>query len=89
MPNKAWARLLAAIAARNAPDIVKEGTWLLGSVPHPSADDLAYLTTVTAAAHVRMAHPSQARSVIREEWPRLTHKGQFDLALRELAALTR
>ena len=87
--NKAWARLLAAIAQRNAPDIVKEGTWLLGSAARPSADDRAYLTTVTAAAHVRMDEPSQARSLLREEWPRLTHKGQFDLALRELAALTR
>jgi hypothetical protein len=87
--NKAWARMLAAIAQRNAPDIVKGGTSLLASAPAPSADDLAYLTTVTAAAYVRMDEPAQARSLLREEWRRLTHRGQFDLALRELAALTR
>jgi predicted membrane-bound spermidine synthase len=87
--HKTWADLLAAISQRNAPAIVKHGTELLGSNSATSADDLAYLTTVTAAAHVRMDEPSQARSLLRAQWRRLNHSGQFDLALRDLAALTR
>jgi hypothetical protein len=45
-----WADLLAAISHRNAPEIVKLGTELLGSHTSHSEDDLAYLKTVTVAA---------------------------------------
>ena len=87
--HKTWADLLAAISQRNASAIVKHGTELLGSNSATSADDLAYLTTVTAAAHVRMGEPAQARRLLRAQWRRLNHTGQFDLALRDIAALTR
>ena len=86
--HKTWADLLAAVSHRDAPQIVKFGTELLGSHPSNSDDDLAYLTTVTAAAEVRMGEIAQARSLLQAQRPRLNHPGQFDLPLRELAALT-
>jgi hypothetical protein len=87
--HKTWADLLAAISHRNAPEIVKLGTELLGSHTSHSEDDLAYLTTVTVAAQVRMGDLAQARSLLQAQWHRFNHAGQFDLALRDLAALTR
>jgi spermidine synthase len=87
--QRSWADLLTAIARRNAPDIVKFGTVLLGRQSANSADDLAYLTTVIAAASVRMGNIEQARNILQAQWSRLNHAGQFDFALRELSALTR
>ncbi len=87
--HKTWADLLAAVSHRNAAQIVKFGTVLLGSPPSNSQDDLAYLTTVIAAAHVRMGEIAQARRLLQAQWPRLSHTGEFDLALRDLLALTR
>jgi len=80
--------LLAAIAQRNAPLIVKFGTQLLAPDHSASEEELAYLTTVTAAAHVRMGAMAQARSLLQAQWGRFNHAGQFDLALRDLQALT-
>ena len=74
--HKAWADLLAAIAQRNAPEIVKLGTELLGSHSSNSENDLAYLTTVTAAAYVRMGEIAQARSLLQAQWRRFNHAGQ-------------
>jgi spermidine synthase len=87
--NRTWADLLAAISRRDAPQIVKFGTELLGTQPADSAADLAYLTTVTAAAHVHLGEMAQARSLLEEQWRRFNHAGQFDLALRDLLALAR
>jgi spermidine synthase len=87
--QRSWADLLTAIARRNAPDIVKFGTVLLGRQSANSADDLAYLTTVITAASVRMGNIEQARNILQAQWSRLNHAGQFDFALRELSALTR
>jgi hypothetical protein len=88
--DKAWADLLAAIAHRNAPQIVKLGTELLRSPSTMSDDDLAYLTTVTVAAGIRMGDIAQARSLLQVQWPRFNHAGsRFEFALRDLRALTR
>jgi hypothetical protein len=87
--QRAWADLLAAISRRSAPDIVRLGTGLLASDSSNSAADLAYLTTATAAAYIRMGEMAQARSLLQAQWGRIDHAGQFDLALRELLALTR
>jgi spermidine synthase len=87
--QRAWADLLAAISRRSAPDIVRLGTGLLASDSTNSAADLAYLTTATAAAYIRMGEMAQARSLLQAQWGRIDHAGQFDLALRELLALTR
>ena len=86
--HKTWADLLAAIAQRNAPQIVKFGTELLGPDRSNSEEELAYLTTVTAAAYVRMGEIAQARSLLQAQWRRFNHAGQFNLALRDLQALT-
>jgi hypothetical protein len=85
--QRAWADLLAAIAQRNAPDIVRLGHELLGSDSSKPDEDLAYLTTVTAVAHVRMGQTDQARSLLQAQWHRFNHTGKFDLALRELSAM--
>jgi spermidine synthase len=87
--HKGWANLLAAIAQRNAPEIVRLGTELLALYPAESENDLAYLTTVTAAAHVRMGEIAQARGLLQAQARRFNQGGQFDFALRELRALTR
>jgi spermidine synthase len=86
--DKAWADLLAAISRRRAPEIVTLGIQLLAADSANSADEVAYLTTVTAAAQVRMGELAQARSLLQAQLPRFNHAGQFNLALRELAALT-
>jgi spermidine synthase len=87
--HRTWADLLAAISRRDASEIERLGTELLGSGGANSADDLAYLTTVTAAAYVRMGARVQAHSLLQAQWGSVNHAGQFDLALRDLAALTR
>jgi spermidine synthase len=87
--HKAWADLLAAIAQRNAPEMVKLGTGLLAAPSSNSEIELAYLTTVTAAAYVRMGELAQARSLLQAQSRRFIHGGPFTLALRELVALTR
>jgi hypothetical protein len=85
--DKTWTDLLAVISRRRAPEIITLGTQLLAPSSFNSADDLAYLTTVTAAAYVRMGEIAQARNLLRAQLPRFNHVGQFNLALRELAAL--
>ncbi len=82
-----WVDLYAAIAQRDAAQIVKLGSALIAA-QQPSADDLSYLTTVTAAAYVRLGEGAQARSLLQAQWPRLKHAGHFDFALRDLVALT-
>jgi len=82
-----WAGLYAAIAQRDAAQIVKFGSALIAKQP-AFADDLSYLTTVTAAAYVRLGEDAQAHRLLETQWPRLKHAGQFDLALRDVLALT-
>jgi hypothetical protein len=84
-----WADLFAALAQRDAPQIVRFGTMLLGRQTANSAQELAYLTTVTAAAYVRMGDTERARNLLQTQWDRFNHAGQFEFALRELQALTR
>jgi spermidine synthase len=85
---KAWVDLLAAISQRDAVQIVKFGTELLGPDWSVSADQRAYLTTITVAALVRLGEIEPARNLLQSQWGRFDHSGQFDLALRELRALT-
>jgi predicted membrane-bound spermidine synthase len=85
--DRAWVDLWSAIARRDSTAIVAHGTDLLA----PSADsdaELAYLTTVTAAADVGMGESARARTLLRAQWGRFDHAGQFDFALRELRAMT-
>jgi hypothetical protein len=86
--HKAWAGLSAAMARRNAPEIIKLGTALLGNASATSQADLAYLTTITAAAHVHVGDMAGARSLLQAQWHRFDHTGPFAFALDELWALT-
>jgi spermidine synthase len=84
----AWVDLFAAIAHRNAPDIVRLGTGLLAPMSAHSDGDLAYLTTATAAAYVNLGRDVQAHTFLQEQWSRFNHAGPFEFALRDLRALT-
>jgi predicted membrane-bound spermidine synthase len=85
----AWVDLFAAIAERNAPDIVRLGTGLLASVATHSDGEIAYLTTVTAAAYVNLGREAEGRALLQGQWPRFNHTGPFEFALRDLRALTK
>jgi spermidine synthase len=84
----AWVDLFAAIAHRNAPDIVRLGTGLLASGAARSDSDVAYLTTVTAAACVNLGREREAHALLQNQWSRFNHAGPFEFALRDLRALT-
>jgi spermidine synthase len=87
--DKAWADLLAAISQRDAPQIVKFGSELIGPQTPDAENQLAYLITVTAAAYLHMGQAAEARSLLQAQVGRIRHPGQFDLALRDLVAQTR
>ena len=86
--DKAWVDLWAAIARRDEPAIAGLGGGLLAPQSAGSSSELAYLTTVTAAADVGMGQSDRARALLRAQWGRFDHAGQFDFALRELRAMT-
>jgi spermidine synthase len=87
--RRAWVDLLAATADRDAAQITRLGAGLLGSQAAESEEDLAYLTTVTVAAYIRLGDTAQARRLLQAQWSRVNHAGKFAFALRALAALTR
>jgi spermidine synthase len=87
--HRAWADLFAAISARNAAEIVTLGARLLEPPVSLSQSDRTYLTTVMAAAYIRLGQMPQARSLLAAQWSRLDHAAEFALALRELGALAR
>ena len=86
--DKAWVDLWAAIARRDEPAIAGLGGGLLAPQSAGSSSELAYLTTVTAAADVGMGQSDRAHALLRAQWRRFDHAGQFDFALRELRAMT-
>jgi hypothetical protein len=86
--NKLWIDLLAAVAARNATEIVSRGTPLLGQAASLSRDDLTYLTAVMAAAYLRMQQMPEARRLLTAQWTQLDLSGELSLALREMLALS-
>jgi spermidine synthase len=86
--QKKWVDLFAAIARRNSSDIVKFGSDLIGSPAPITEIDLAYLTTVTAAAYIRMAQIAPARDVLKEQSKKLNPAESYWFPLLELLALT-
>jgi spermidine synthase len=86
--QKIWVDLLAAISRRDAPEVVKWGTVLLEPDVSNSEGDLAYLTTVTAAAYIRMGQPERAHSLLQQQLNRFNHAGQYDFPLLSLLLLT-
>ena len=83
-----WVNLWAAIGHRDAAGIVRLGSGLLASPSPKSADELAYLTTATAAAHLKLGERAQARGLLQSQWSSVGHAGPFDLALEDLRAIT-
>jgi len=86
--HKTWADLFTAIAHRNATDIVKFGTDLLGQKATNLQADLPYLTTVTASAYIQMGQIQQAHRLLEEQWNKFDHSGPYRLPLLILLALT-
>ena len=86
--QKKWVGLFAAIARRNSSDIAKFGRDLIGSLAPITEADLAYLTTVTAAANIRMGQLELARSVLKEQLKKLNPSESYWFPLSNLLALT-
>jgi spermidine synthase len=86
---KAWTDLLAAVSARNAPEIVTLGAHMLEPPSALATDDLTYLATVMATAYIRMGEASQASRLLAAQSKRLDFGGAFSLPLRELLVLAR
>jgi hypothetical protein len=84
--QKTRVELLAAISRRDAPNIAKFGTDLLGRQASNSGADLAYLSTVTAAAYIRMGQIAPAHNLLEEHWDKIDHSGPYRLSLFSLRA---
>ena len=87
--TKAWTDVLAAISARNFPEIVMLGSHLLEPPSSPSKEDLTYLTTAMATAYIRMGETAQARNLLMSHLSGLDWEGPSSLPLRELFSLSR
>jgi len=88
-PRRAWVDLLGAVSRRDADQIERLGTQLLQSTPPLSGDDLTYLATALAAARVGRSQLPLARQLLESEWSRVSHEGEYALALGELLMLAR
>jgi spermidine synthase len=86
--QKEWVDLFAAIARRNSSDIMKFGNDLIGSPVPISQGDLAYLTTITAAAYIQMGQFAQARSLLEEQSKKLDRSDSYWFPLLSLLALS-
>ena len=86
--QKSWVDLFAAIAGRNSSDIVKYGGDLIGSTLPMTEADLAYLTTVTAAAFVRTGQVESARDILKEQSKRLNPAESYWFPLLDLVTFT-
>lgn len=87
--QRAWVDLWAAIAGRDAAQIVRIATQLLASKAATSEDDVAYLTVVSAAAQIRAGDLAGARQLLDAQWPRVNRDDKFAFALRDLRAIAR
>ncbi len=87
--HRTWADLFAAISRRDAPEMVRLGTQLLEPHLSRTGDELAYLTTSTAAAYVRLGNVAQAGALVDRQVPRIQRAGEYALPLKELLALSR
>ncbi|HTL19943.1 MAG TPA: fused MFS/spermidine synthase [Steroidobacteraceae bacterium] len=86
-PHKAWADLLAAVAARNAKEIASGAAQLMAASPAPSPEERTYLTSALASAYLRLGQTRQADELLARQWDQLDHRGEFGLSLNELRAL--
>ena len=86
-PHRAWADLLAAVAARNAQAIVAQGAQLMDRSSSLSRDERTYLTSALASAYVRLGEMRQAGELLTRQWNQINHEGEFGLSFDELRAL--
>jgi spermidine synthase len=86
-PHRAWADLLASVAARNAGEILTRGTQLLAAPSALSLDERTYLTSALTTAYIRLGEIPQARDLLIAQWDQLDHGGELALSLNELLAL--
>jgi len=86
-PHKAWADLLAAVAARNAKEIASRGAQLMETSPSLSRDERTYLASALASAYLQLGEMRQADDLLARQWDQLDHRGEFGLSLSELRAL--
>jgi spermidine synthase len=87
--QKTWVDLLVAISRRDAPGIAKFGTDLLGGQTPNSGPDLAYLTTVVAAAYIQMGQNAAAHRLLEDQWYKFDHSGMYRISLLSLLALSK
>jgi len=85
---KKWVDLFAAIARRNSIDTVRFGNDLIGSLTPISQSDLAYLTTVTAAAYIQLGQIAQAHDLLEEQSKKLDRSESYWFPLVNLMTLT-
>jgi spermidine synthase len=86
--QKTWVDLFAAIAHRNSSDIVKFGNDLIESRAPITEADLAYITTITATAYIRMGQVALARSLLKEQSKKLDRSESYWFPLLSLLALS-
>jgi len=86
-PHKAWADVLATVAAQNAAEMVRLGAPLLETASSLTTDERTYLTVAVATGYVRLGQLPQAHDLLASQWEQLNHGGEFALSLRELLAL--
>ena len=86
--QRTWVDLLRSISRRDASETVKFAAELLKTQAPTSEADLAYLTTVTAAAYIHMGQIEQAHNLLAEQSIRLDHSGEYHFPLLNLQALT-
>jgi hypothetical protein len=86
--HRTWVEFQTAVAARDAPGVVKLGTELLAANPARAQDELTYLTASIAVADVRMGELADASKLLQSQWTRLDHSGPYDIPLRELLVLS-
>jgi spermidine synthase len=86
-PHKAWADLMAAVAARNAKEIAVRGARLMEDSSSLSRDERTYLTSALASAYVQLGEKRRAGELLTMQWNQVDHRGEFGLSLNELRAL--
>jgi predicted membrane-bound spermidine synthase len=86
--GRAWVDLLAAIGGRDAAEILRLGSGLLAAQHDASPEDRAYLTTLSAAAALRLGEPARAHGLLLRQWSLINGPGKFSFALRDLLALS-
>ncbi len=86
--HRAWADLLAVVAARNAGEIITQGKRILAGSSPVTSVETTYVTSAMAAAYIGLGETEQARNLLSAQVQRLDLTGEFSLALRDLVALS-